>query len=49
MPSDTGSGFRIDSCQYVYNLNSTGLGAGTYRADIIISGQVAGSAIFQLK
>jgi sugar lactone lactonase YvrE len=49
MPADSGSSFRIDSCQYVYNLNAGGLGVGTYRVDIKISGQVAGSGMFQLK
>jgi hypothetical protein len=29
--ADIGSNFRIDSCQYVYNLDSSALGAGTYR------------------
>ena len=43
------SGFRIDSCQYGYNLSATALGSGTYRADIKINGTVVGSAIFQLK
>jgi hypothetical protein len=47
--ADTGSNFRIDSCQYVYNLSSGALGTGTYRVDIKINGQVVGSAIFQLK
>ena len=46
--ADTGSNFRIDSCQYAYNLNSRALGVGTYRVDILIDGQVAGSAIFAL-
>jgi Chlamydia polymorphic membrane protein (Chlamydia_PMP) repeat len=46
--ADTGSNFRIDSCQYVYNLNSRALGVGTYRVDILINGQVAGSATFEL-
>jgi len=49
MPADAGGNFRIDSCQYVYNLNSSGLGAGTYRVDIKVNGQVVGSGIFQLK
>ena len=40
--ADTGSNFRIDSCQYVYNLNSRALGVGTYRVDILINGQVVG-------
>ena len=46
--ADTGSNFRIDSCQYVYNLNSRALGVGTYRVDILIDGQVVGSATFGL-
>ena len=47
--ADTGSNFRIDSCQYVYNLNSRALGAGTYRVDILIDGQIVGSAVFALQ
>jgi len=47
--SDSGSNFRIDGCQYIYNLNSGALGVGTYRVDIKINGQVVGSATFQLK
>jgi len=47
--ADTGSNFRIDSCQYVYNLNSRALGVGIYRVDILINGQVVGSATFELK
>jgi uncharacterized delta-60 repeat protein len=47
--ADSGSNFRISSCQYIYNLNSSALGVGTYRVDIIISGEVAGSATFKLK
>jgi hypothetical protein len=46
--ADTGSNFRISSCQYVYNLNARALGAGTYRVDILINGQVVGSATFGL-
>jgi hypothetical protein len=49
MAADNGSNFRIDSCQYVYNLNSGALGIGTYRADIKISGEIVGSASFQLQ
>ena len=48
-PADTGSNFRIDSCQYVYNLSSSALGPGTYRVDINIDGQTVGSGIFGLK
>jgi streptogramin lyase len=47
--ADTGSNFRIDSCQYVYNLSTSALGVGTYRVDIMINGDVVGNAIFQLK
>ena len=47
--ADNGSNFRIDSCQYVYNLSASALGVGTYRVDIVINGQVVGSGIFQLK
>jgi hypothetical protein len=44
--ADNGSNFRIDSCQYVYNLSASALGVGTYRVDIKIDGQVVGSGIF---
>jgi len=47
--ADTGSNFRIDSCQYIYNLSASALGVGTYRVDIQIDSQVVGSGIFQLK
>ena len=46
--ADTGSNFRIDSCQYVYNVNARALGVGTYRVDILINGQVVGNAVFGL-
>ena len=46
--ADTGSNFRIDSCQYIYNLNARALGVGTYRVDILIDGQVVGNAVFGL-
>ena len=48
-PADSGSNFRIDGCQYVYNLNASALGVGTYRVDIKINNSVVGSAVFQLK
>jgi Right handed beta helix region len=48
-PADTGSNFRIDSCQYIYNLSASALGVGTYLVDIIIDGQVVGSATFALR
>ena len=47
--ADTGSNFRIDNCQYIYNLSASALGVGTYRVDIQIDSQVVGSATFQLK
>jgi hypothetical protein len=47
--ADTGSNFRIDSCQYIYNLNSGTLGSGTYRVDIFIGETVVGSGTFGLK
>lgn len=47
--ADSGSNFRINGCQYIYNLNSGALGVGTYRVDIRIDGQVVGSGVFQLK
>jgi hypothetical protein len=47
--ADNGSNFRIDSCQYVYNLAASALGAGTYRVDIMINSQVVGSATFALR
>src|SRR5204862_6948070 len=47
--ADNGSNFRIDSCQYVYNLSSSALGVGTYRVDAKVNGTVVGSATFQLK
>ena len=47
--ADTGSNFRIDSCQYIYNLSANALGVGTYRIDVMINGQVVGSATFVLR
>ena len=47
--ADTGLNFRIDNCQYIYNLSASALGVGTYRVDIKINGHVVGSATFQLK
>src|SRR5436189_5446300 len=42
MSADNGLNFRIDGCQYVYNLSSSALGAGTYRVDITINGTTVG-------
>ncbi len=47
--ADTGSNFRISNCQYIYNLSASALGAGTYEIDILINGQVVGSATFTLR
>ena len=47
--ADAGSNFRIDNCQYVYNLNARALGIGIYRVDILINGQAIGSASFELR
>jgi hypothetical protein len=47
--ADSGSNFRVLECQYHYNLNSRALGVGTYRVDILINGQVIGSATFVLR
>ena len=51
MAADSGSTFRIDltACQYIYNLASSSLGVGVYRADIFVSGNAVGSAVFALK
>ena len=49
-PSDSGATFRIDvaSCQYVYNLGTSLLGAGQYLVQISINGVVIGRAAFGL-
>jgi len=47
--ADTGSNFRISNCQYIYNLSASALGVGTYIVDIMINGQVVGSATFALR
>jgi hypothetical protein len=49
MAADYGSNFRISDCEYVYNLSTKSLGAGTYRVNILIGGQVVGTATFGLK
>ena len=46
--ADNGSEFRIAGCQYTYNLNSRGLGPGTYLVEIKIDGATVGSASFEL-
>ena len=49
MSADNGSYFRIDDCEYIYNLSSRALGTGTYRVDIMIDGVTIGSVTFKLK
>lgn len=49
MAADSGPNFRIDSCQYIYNLAAAALGVGTYRVDISINGIVVGHAVFAVK
>ena len=46
--ADNGSNFRIDGCQYAYNIASSALGVGTYRVDISINGIMVGHAVFAL-
>jgi probable HAF family extracellular repeat protein len=48
-PADSGSNFRIAGAQYIYNLAASSLGAGTYRVDISIAGNVVGQAVFKLQ
>lgn len=49
--TSTGSGtnFRIQGCQYAYNLRPRSFGVGTYRVDISIQGIMVGHAVFALK
>jgi hypothetical protein len=49
--SDIGTNFRVDTvaCQYVYNLGTSSLGAGTYSVYISIDRVFVGSAVFGLK
>jgi len=50
-PGDKGTNYRIDpsTCQYVYQLNTASMGAGTYRVDIDINGTAVGDAVFALR
>src|SRR5262249_865349 len=48
-PSDSGVNFRIDSCQYVYNLGTSSLGPGSYLVQISINGGAVGSGTFGLR
>jgi hypothetical protein len=47
--SDNGSSFRINGCQYVYNLNTDSLGAGTYKVQIQIGTAIVGGSVFGLQ
>ena len=47
--SDNGTSFRIGGCQYVYNLGTSNLGAGSYKVQITISGSLVGSGSFGLQ
>lgn len=49
LSSDSGSDFRVDDCQYVYNLGLRSVSAGTYRVEIKIDGQTVGSVGFELR
>lgn len=46
--ADTGSNFRISSCQYIYNLAAHNIGPGSYRIGIVADGQQVGSATLAL-
>ena len=49
-PSDVGSSFLdTTTCQYIYNLGASSLGAGTYVVHINIGGVVTGTGQFSLK
>ena len=49
MSADSGTSFRISSCQYIYNLDARGLGTGSYEVDLVIDTQVVGQGFFALK
>jgi hypothetical protein len=49
LSSDNGPNFRIDSCQYVYNLESGSLGSGSYTVSILIGREPVGSGSFRLR
>src|SRR5919201_1099904 len=48
-PADSGSNFRIAGAQYIYNPAASSLGAGTYRVDIRIGGNIVGQAVIKLQ
>src|SRR5262249_54473903 len=47
--ADSGSNFRVESCQYVYNIATSALGQATYAVSILIDSVVVGSARFGLQ
>ena len=49
MPVDSGSNFRIDGCQYVYNLGTASLGVGAYVVEVRVNGTRIGLANFSIK
>jgi uncharacterized delta-60 repeat protein len=49
LSSDSGSNFRRDGCQYIYNLSTGSLGTGTYKVNISINGVAIGSGTFAVK
>jgi hypothetical protein len=49
LSSDNGSNFRIENCQYIYNLASGSLGPGSYAVQIGIAGVGVGTAVFALR
>jgi hypothetical protein len=38
MPADNGYNFRVDGCQYIYNLNAKPLGTGSYKVFVNVGG-----------
>ena len=49
LAADDGSTFRVESCQYVYNIATSSLGQATYIVSIVIDSIVVGSARFGLQ
>jgi hypothetical protein len=37
-PADSGYNFRVDGCQYIYNLNAKPLGTGRYKVFVNVGG-----------
>lgn len=49
MRASVKSDSRIEPCQYIYNLETSSLGPGTYRVDVSIKGIFVGHAVFALR